>query len=270
MPVLSYQQIDQGIDSIVATRKSPITGLGDEAWAYLLKFTAYFEGAVNFMYSNKDLPNVSGPDVTVGVGISIPNRGSVQGEFNRTMFYVKGTNYTQPATLPQVQADYDTVAGMSRLTNKLDDYYAAVKTEIRPADALGKLPDRIGNLVPSRLNHPDFKDFANWPAQARVALASYCYGISPQGAPSMRTALRTRDFDTAGRQSYIPGWSLNKVLAHRKLFWNAARLVDASVGNSVVDTDRLQDRFDSGIDILPAPAWPARNPPPRPPDTTPP
>src|SRR5204863_3218915 len=112
MTILTTQQIDQGVNDVVKTQSSVITGLGDDAWTYFLKFTAYFEGAVNFMYSNKDLPKVSGPDVTVGVGISLPNRESVQGEFIRTSFFVKGTNFMQPATLAQVQGDYDTVAGM--------------------------------------------------------------------------------------------------------------------------------------------------------------
>ncbi len=268
MAILSTQEIDRGIDGIVAKGSSPIVGLGDAPWTYLLKFTAFFEGAVNFMYSNKDLPRVSGPDVTVGVGISLPNRDSVKAEFNRMRFYVKGTNYTQLATLDQAQADYDKVAGMSRLTNTLDDYYDAVQTELQPMDALKKLPGKMSDLVPGRLNFAEFKDYANWPAQARVALASYCYGISPQGAPLMRKALSTGNFDEAGWQSYIGGWSERKILAHRKLFWNAARLREAAVGNMVIDTDRLPARFDTGIDILPAPMWPARNPPPRPPDVS--
>ena len=266
MAILSYQEIDKGIDAVVATQKSVVTGLGDDAWAYFLKFTAYFEGALNFMYSNKDLANVSGPDVTVGVGISIPNLEAVQGEFNRTTFYVKGTKYQQRATLTQVQEDYKKVAGMSRPSNSLDAYYEAVATEIKPEDALKKLPGKVKELVPDRLKPTEFKDFAGWPAQARVALTSYCFGISAAGAPKMRAALAAKDFDTAGLQSYIAGWSARKVVAHRRLFWNAARLLEQAAANKLADVDRLPARFDEGIDLLPAVGFPARNPPPRVPD----
>ncbi len=302
MAILTDQEIEDGINSVVATRKSPITGLGEEAWAYLLKFTAHFEGVPNFIYSNKDLPKVVGPDVTVGVGVSIPNKAAVKGVFNQIAFFVKGSKFTRPATLAQVEADYDKAAGMSRLSNSLNAYYQAMQTEVRPMDALKMLPDKMKAKVSDQLKLIEFQDFGSWPAQARVALSSYCYGISPAGAPKFRKALSVRDFDTAGRESYIDGWSKEKVLAHRKLFWNAARLLEQdrffkppapvpdppqltmpkfvwpSPASNPAQTgfqlrlgraDRLPDRFDSDIEIESA-AMSSKWPPPIPPDKNPP
>jgi hypothetical protein len=270
MPVLTYKQIDDGIDVIVAKQTCPIAGLGDDAWTYLMKFTASFEAATNFLYSNKGVHGVKGPDVSVGIGVSIPNRASVAIEFNRTTFYVKGTNYTQLATLEEVQQDYDTVADMDRNTHKLDDYYAADTTELQPSDVLKNLPKKMSDMLKTNLAFPEFKDFATWPAQARVALASFCYGISPAGYPKFRKALATPDFDTAGLESHVNGWSPNKILAHRKLFWNAARLVESAATSACVDLESLPARFDNGIAVLPLPVPPVKFPPPRAPDTKPP
>jgi hypothetical protein len=229
---LSDEQIAQGVDSIVATRTSPIKGLENEVWTYFLKFTAHFEGVPNHIYSNKDLPHVVGPDVTVGVGISLPTRDSCDAVYNELTFFVKGSGFSQRASLEDVKKDFDTAAGMSRASHSLDDFGRAMLTEIRPMEALQKLPDKVGQLVPGRINKfrtAEFKDFNLWPAQVRVAVASYCYGISPdwgERANKMRAALSVLDFDAAGRLSYVAGWSKLKILAHRKLFWNGGRIQD--------------------------------------------
>jgi hypothetical protein len=274
MAGLSNQQIEQGVTQLVAKGSSPIAGLGDAAWAYLLKFTAWHEGVVNRLYNNMGKPNVAHSDVTIGVGISLPSKESCNRYLN--LFYVKDTNFTQPATLTQLQADWTVVDGMSRAFNSLDDFGRVVQTEITPQAALQGMVDFYAHNVPDRLNCPEFADFAQWPAQARVALTSYCYGLTPKtssgyaGAPAMRAALRDRDFDTAGRQSYISVWDPTKVRDHRVLFWNAARLLEQSAKSVIINTDWLPAHFDSSIELIPLEGWVGMSNPPRPPDSAPP
>jgi len=274
MAGLSNQQIEQGVNTLVARNQSPIAGLGDAAWTYLLKFTAWHEGVVNRLYNNMGKPNVPNSDVTIGVGISLPFKTSCRQYLS--LFFVKDTNFTQPATLTQLEADWTLVDGMSRAFNSLDDFAQAVQTEITPQAALQGMVNFYAQNVPDRLNCPEFTNFAQWPAQARVALTSYCYGLTPKtsagyaGAPAMRAALRDRNFDTAGLQSYISVWDSKKVRDHRVLFWNAARLLEQSARNMVIDTEWLPTKFDSSLEIIPLPGWVALNPPPRPPDSAPP
>jgi hypothetical protein len=274
MAGLTNQQIEQGVNQLLAKNPSPIAGLGDAAWAYLLKFTGAHEGVVNRLYNNMGKPNVANSDVTIGVGISLPSKASCSQYLN--LFYVKDTNFTQMATLPQLESDWTKVNEMSRASNSLDDFGRAVQTEIKPQDALQGMVNFYTHQVPERLNDPDFKDFAQWPAQARVALTSYCYGLTPRtsqgyvGAPAMRAALSSRDFDTAGRQSYIANWDPKKVRDHRILFWNAARLLEQMSRNMVIDTDRLPAQFDSSIEMILYQGFPAASSPPRVPDSAPP
>jgi hypothetical protein len=273
MAGLTNQQIEQGVNQLLARNPCPISGLGDAAWAYLLKFTASHEGVVNRLYNNMGKPNVSHSDVTIGVGISLPSKESCRRYLN--LFYIKDTNFTQMATLTQLEADWTMVNGMSRASNSLDDFGRAVQTEITPQSALQGMVDFYKQYVPDRLNDPDLRDFAQWPAQARIALTSYCYGVTPRtsagyaGAPAMRAALSSRDFDTAGRQSYVSVWDPTKVRDHRILFWNAARLLEQSTANMVIDIDRLPAQFDSSIELIPYQGWPGANSPPRPPDSAP-
>lgn len=265
MAGLTTQEIDRAVDLVAPKSPPPISGIGDAAWAYLLKFTGWHEGVVNFLYNNKGKPGVANSDVTLGIGISLPNKVSCRAYVGR--FYVKGTNYSRVATLEQIEADWDRVDGMSRATNSLDDFASAVNTEIRPEDAIRFTIDFYTRNVPGRLNQPDFKDFADWPAQARVALASYCYGISPANAPKMRAALSKRDFDTAGLQSWISGWEDRKVIDHRALFWNAARLSEQRASNPLIDKEQLPAGFNYPIGLIPCTNWPVGTPQPRVPDS---
>jgi hypothetical protein len=264
MAGLTTPQIDRAVDLVVPSNPSPIAGMAKETWAYLLKFTCFHEGVVNFLYSNKGKPGVTRSDVTIGIGISLPTKVSCGAYVGR--FFVKGTNFSSVATLEQIEADWVTVDGMSRATNTLDDFGRAVQTEIRPEDAIRFTIAFYGKYVPGRLNSTDFADFADWPAQAQVALASYCYGLSPEGAPKMRAALRKRDFDTAGLQSWISTWEDRKLIDHRVLFWNAARITEQRAKNPGTNKDSLPDGFEFRVSMIPLTDWPAGTPQPRLPD----
>jgi hypothetical protein len=266
---MSDEDIESGVNSLVQTAPCPIKGMNADAWSYFLKFTAWHEGVVTCMYNNwpRSGPN---PDVTYGVGTSILNKSDCK--FHVQWFFAKNTRYSQPATLPDVEKDWQTAADMPRDNPwTLNDYAAKTSLEVDPAKALEGLVANVKSLVLGRLAHADFADFAKWPAQAQIAVASYCYGISANGAPKMRAAIKALDFDTAGLQSFIPdvkdkskpGWSVDKILDHRRLFYNAARILE---WNPELDDKTWKDKLPSKVHGLDLEAAKPGTTPPPPPD----
>jgi hypothetical protein len=81
---------------------------------------------------------------------------------------------------------------------------------------------------------PELGQFYEYPAQAQVAIASFCYGFSPKTMLNFVTELFHWNFDGAGRESALAGLSAQKQLDHRILFWNAARICEQKLDNDLL------------------------------------
>jgi hypothetical protein len=266
---MSDGDIETGVNALVTTAKNPIRNFSDDAWAYVLKFTAWHEGVVTCMYNNFPEKTQTNPDVTYGVGTSV--RVKADCRFHLQWFFAKGTSFSQPASLAELEADWQKASDMPRGPNTLTDYDKATKLEVVPAKALEGMVLNFKSLVLGRLVHADFADFAKWPVQAQIGLVSYCYGIDPRIAPKMRAALKAKNFDTAGLQSFIgdskdptkPGWSNDKILDHRRLFYNAARIMEQ---NPDLDDPAWKNKMPAKIHGLDLEGSPAGVTPPSPPN----
>jgi hypothetical protein len=202
-------------------------------WEYLLKFTSNHEGVVLHMYNNKRAAGENN-DVTCGIGFAnMPNKESSLQYLD--MFYDKDTG--QPATREQLMKDWETAANLLRTPGNLestpDGQGYADKCQLRmwPEKVQGKKEEILNQKLTSSLLVSDLWNFWDYPAVAQVACASFFYGWAAQQAPLMCKALQAFDFDEAGKQSYLTGLSPEKLLAHRVLFWNAARIYEQNLDN---------------------------------------
>jgi hypothetical protein len=200
-----------------------------KTWDYLLKLTKRHEWPVLHMYNNKASPDAA-QDVTCGIGFAnMPTKEASLQYID--MFYDKDTDL--PATREQMMADWVTASQILRTFGKSnnlestpqgDGYADQCQLRMRPE----KVYDKMAEILKARLNKSlqvsNLWNFSNYPATAQVACASFWYGFLAQCAPNMCRALAVFDFDEAGKQSYLKGISTRKLLAHRALFWNAARL----------------------------------------------
>jgi hypothetical protein len=227
---------------------SPPTPLKPATWAYLLKFTTTHEGPVYHLYNNRTSEDAK-QDVTCGIGHLLPSAdaaATVKG-----MFYDPATG--QPATAQQMIDDWNAASKILRTGSNLETDYARACKMRMDEDAM---VDDMAGVMKSRLQAilapgkcPELDSFAEMPAQAQVAVASFNYGFLLTSTRNMKEALGEWDFDRAGQESFLRGLSPRKLLAHRTLFWNAARIVEQKL-----DADRLPLSVDPP-ELIPWQAW---------------
>jgi hypothetical protein len=199
-------------------------------WDYLTKFTDHHEAMVLHMYNNRTSLKAR-QDVTCGVGFLLTSPDAAIANY-KSLFYDPVTN--QPAKDDQIRADWQAAADLlrtgyprSNLESTPDGkgYADVCKLRMYPDKVIAKRNDLLGSKLETALRQvPELLQFYEYPAQAQVAIASYCYGFSPKGSPNFYMELFHWRFDEAGRESGLAGLSPLKVLDHRILFWNAARI----------------------------------------------
>lgn len=209
-------------------------------WDYLTKFTDHHEAIVLHMYNNRT--SASGrQDVTCGVGFLLASADAAVADF-KALFYDPETK--RPATDEQIRADWQAAAELPRTAwpkSNLESTpdgrgYADVCTLRMDRDkVIAKRNDLLGAKLEAALRDvPELGQFYDYPAQAQVAIASFCYGFSPKKCPNFVMSLFHWDFDTAGRESFLSGMSSLKVRDHRILFWNAARICEQKLDDDLL------------------------------------
>jgi len=194
-----------------------------DTFEYVLQFTEAHEGETNFMYNNWSAKSAA-KDVTVGVGISIRSENEAYRSDIKSLFKRKSDN--APATDDDMRAEFRRVYNTERMGNNLISAFRDPSPLYIPKPALRpSLREKMLTFWDQRGSSPNFPDFATIPAQAQVALRSYNYGARISAAPKMCHAIKLGDYHAAAMQSSMPGWDVQKNLAHRVLLLNAGIIV---------------------------------------------
>jgi hypothetical protein len=225
----------------MAVAKSPL--LDQDSWDYLIRFTWTLEGKVLHMYNNKRTlaePN----DVSAGIGLALHSQ--------QTALQYKDLFYSgSPGHAPSDQElidDWTAARDLLRTDRNLESTpdgkgYADV-CKLRMNE--DKVIDQMAEILKSKLQgevtqHLTTALFATFPAQAKVAVASYLYGWSLAKAPNFKKCLLAKDFTGAAGQCKINGWSPAKNLGHKRLLDNAASIASC-LTSSDPDWDRLPQK----------------------------
>jgi hypothetical protein len=210
------------------------------AWDYLTKFTDHHEAIVLHMYNNRANEKAR-QDVTCGVGFLLVSAEAAIANY-KSLFYDPETK--QPPTDDQIRADWQAAADLLRIgwpNSNLEStpdgkgYADVCKLRMDRDKVIAKRNDLLGSKLETTLREvPELFQFYDYPAQAQVAIASFCYGYSPKGMANFVMSLFHWDFDSAGKESFLAGMSGLKVLHHRILFWNAARICEQKLDNDLL------------------------------------
>ncbi len=190
---------------------------------YVLQFTEAHEGETNFMYNNWSAKSPT-KDVTVSVGISIRSeQEACRPDIKRLFRRVRGD---APATDDDMRAEFRRVYVTERIGGNLFSAFRDPSPLYIPKPALRPtLRELMLTFWDQRGASSNFPDFPAIPAQAQVALMSYNYGARISRAPHMCSAIKDGDYHAAAMQSFMPGWDLQKNVAHRVLLLNAGIIV---------------------------------------------
>jgi hypothetical protein len=201
----------------------PPPQMSADAWDYLLRFTLEHEWMVLHMYNNKATEDAK-QDVTCGIGhlLSSPEAAVAA----KGLFYDPATGQTPSDQ--QMRDDWLAASRILRTRSNLEtDYANACKMRMSRDKAIDDMAGVLKSKLKSSLGAcPELASFSEMPAQAQVGAASYNYGYLIQVTVHFRAALGDWDFDEAAKQSFLRGISSRKLLGHRTLFWNAARIVE--------------------------------------------
>jgi hypothetical protein len=205
-----------------------------QAWDYLVRFTAFHEAKVLHMYNNR-ASEAAKQDVTCGIGLLLINRDTATGPDYKYMFFDPAT--THPATDEQLRADWDAASTLLRRywpnanlesTPAGDGYADVCKMRMYEQPVIDKaalvLKSKLKSELDSRLPPETFKSM---PSQAQIACVSYFYGRSLLVSPNLKQALNDLDFNRAAKESNLVGAAARKNKAHERLFSNAASIKDA-------------------------------------------
>jgi hypothetical protein len=189
---------------------------------YVLNFTVAHEGDTPFMYNNWPIKNKN-RDVTVGVGHALFSEHEAASAEIRKLFTVKATGL--PASDSDMRAEFRRVYNLQRTaTNLWTDFRDKSPLKMDRGGMLSLLRQRMLMFWDQR--GVIFLDFDEIPAQGQVALMSWNYGARLRNAPKMCAAVKDEDYDEAARQSNVPGWDSQKNAAHKRLFFNAAEILE--------------------------------------------
>ena len=210
------------------------------AWDYLTKFTDHHEAIVLHMYNNRASLKAR-QDVTCGVGFLLTSADAAIADY-KSLFYDPVAN--RPATDAQIRADWQAAADLlrtgwpkSNLESTPDGkgYADVCKLRMYRDKVIARRNDLLASKLETALRQvPELGQFSEYPAQAQVAIASFCYGFSPKGSPNFYMDLFHWDFDGAGKESALAGLSAQKLLDHRILFWNAARICEQKLDDDLL------------------------------------
>jgi hypothetical protein len=234
----------------------PPPGMKQAAWEYLVRFTTEHEWPVLHMYNNKRSEG-DRQDVTCGIGILLTSRDSACQPEIKAMFRNKNTG--QPATDDELRADWDTASNILRTGNNLEHTadnkgYGDQCQLVMDATLVGEYSQKVLQRKLADVRKPgacqELNGFAQMPAQAQVAIASFNYGYLVTVTKNFRAALGDWDFDRAARESFLKGLAPQKLLGHRTLFWNAARIVEQSL-----DFDQLPAGVNPVGPLIPWAPW---------------
>ena len=214
--------------------------MDQDSWDYLLRFTWTMEGKVLHMYNNKRKladPN----DVSAGIGLALH---SVQTAIQYKDLFYSGSPGQAPSD-QELTDDWNAARDLLRTDRNLESTpdgngYADV-CHLRMYE--NKLIDKMAEILKNKLDmevpqHLTTAVFATFPAQAKIAVASYLYGWSLAKAPAFKTCLKARDFAGASVQSKMNGWASAKNLGHKRLLDNAA-----SISSCLTPADPDWDRI---------------------------
>jgi hypothetical protein len=211
----------------MAVAKSPL--LDQPSWDYLLKFTLQHEAMVLHMYNNKRQASEQN-DVSCGIGVSLTSAAKACQPKYSDLFYSGAPG--QAPTPQELTADWNAAANLLRTDSNLEHTpdgrgYADVCHLRMYRD---KVVDWMANTLKDNLQIEVTRHlpqaFPGFPTQAKIAVASFIYGLSLSAAPFLKIALRANDFRTAAQQCVISRWAKTKNRNHSQLFLNAASIAD--------------------------------------------
>ncbi len=217
-------------------------GIRQSAWDYLLQFTEEHEGLVLSMYTTFNHQD----DVTVGIGtkIFINTDNKTFPSWVVNLFTDKETG--SAATQEQVLQDYTKAQTIPRvgLVNRdthLIPEYEVLQLRTTPEKARERLVLRhqqdLANMLRPQAFGGVFEDFRTFPADAQVACVSFAYGCPAWTFTNLKTAISQWDFDWACKECWSLGMAPDKNIAHSRLFWNAACVVQQGL-----DYDRVYSK----------------------------
>jgi hypothetical protein len=230
---------------------TPPPGMNAASWAYVCNFTrAHESDKTPFMYNNYPYKNTK-MDVTCGIGIWLGSADAAASEPIRNMFRIK----TRPAEIPSqemMKKDWKRASEKKRTMNNIQEY--GKESELfMDKDAMYEyafqmLKTRWDNQRQSR-NCPELDSFDTMPAQAQIACMSYNYGFYISQTKLMKKAIADGDYDTAGKQSYLKSLDGQKLLAHRHLFYNAARIVEQGTDPDEIPNDYMKPPLKEWVEV---------------------
>jgi hypothetical protein len=203
--------------------------MSQQAWDYLLKFTQSHEWPVLHMYNNRSAEGQD-QDVTCGIGFRLESPDHAAKEEIRRMFRNKKTG--QPATETEMRQDWEIASKILRTGSNLEStgdgkgYADQCQLVMEEALMWQYMQTVMKRRYETELPKDTVWNFASLPWQAQIFALSYNYGRYLTASPKMLAALVNFDFDTAATESWLKGLSPRKLVAHRTLLWNAARIVE--------------------------------------------
>ena len=200
----------------------PPQGMLPQTFDYVVAFTIAHEGDTPFMYNNWPLKNPK-KDVTVGVGRAIDSEDVAASAEIRAMFTVKATG--SPATEQDMRAEFRRVYDLPRTSDNLCADYCDKSPLLMDRDAMLESLRGLLLVYWGQKNQANLPAIEEIPAQAQVALMSYNYGSRLAKAPRMCRAVQAGDYETAAKETMVPGWDGQKNEAHYRLMMNAAAIL---------------------------------------------
>jgi hypothetical protein len=251
-PVVSAQDADIDGDSYVSLKFKPSAvsapkQLSADAWTYLQRLTWEQEAPIPFLYNDGDKMGKDGRgNVTYGIGILLEPRTAITQEV-ADRFHNRKTR--KAASIVDLQNDYDFAAKTPRGDGGVNPYAKGTLCRI-PQD---KMTDLMANTLKLKLaallsvkypnDQPLSSNFDKYPAQAKVCMISYAYGMIPtavpgqkNSAPKLLTALQNLDFAAAADEVHLKNISERKNRAHKALLQNAAQIAKGGVRDSLPDS----------------------------------
>jgi hypothetical protein len=192
--------------------------ISTDLWGRLLNFTQQYEGPTDFMYNDRSNPGV----VTVGFGKAFVNGRQQAVELTR--YFVNAAGLL--ASSDEVMDDYEAAHSLKRSDTPANLYDFAVNTALRMPwnKMLELLGNFMGEMVGSMLRRPQFKKFAAFPEDAKLACSSIAYGgWGFDSFAPLLDAVQAQDWGTAATVYAPPrAWHRDKNKAHVALFQSAA------------------------------------------------
>ncbi len=230
---------------IATSVRKPDELRAEDAWQYLLHFTAVHEYPVYHMYNNRPEGSKE-QDVICGIGFRIEGRENAP--HFRALFNDPAGG--QPPTPEQLWADYDEAAKLARTGHTLADYAKVCHLRMHQDQVFTKMAlvlrdDKLPNL--HRMCPDSFGRLQAFPAAAQIFCMSFSYGQIPgikekkwpNGTwPALRECIRDTKWEKASGECHVTKQSEPKNIGHKNLLLFAQKVKDEGL-----DPDTMPPRY---------------------------